>query len=399
MLSWNKFPIKEVELSLAKVLRCGQAFRWKNINDVWSLSVDDKVIFLKQDASSIHYSWIVKEGLLSKDHFDTSSQVLGFVRDYFNLNVNLELLYQDWSHRSSLVKAATKATAFQNFKGIRILRQDPWETLVSFICSSNNNVKRISKMCDSLCTEFGTYITTHGGTDYYSFPSAQVLSSTPQVETKLRELGFGYRARYIYQTAQILTDTAQPELSLEKLYGLRLESYEACSEFLIQLSGVGPKVADCISLMALDKHDVVPVDTHVYQIAIRDYKYKGKRDLKTMNKKVYEEIRQFFKDIFGPYAGWAQSVLFTSDLSDLNNGINETTLTVKLEIKEENGSKVTLREEMKMEFHDKKKSTTKVMKEIQNVPLAGFKDVHSRLVNAGDGEGFAKVNKRQKVNS
>ena len=131
MVSWNKFPIKEVELSLAKVLRCGQTFRWKNINNVWSFSLDDKVIFLKQDEYSIHYSWIMKEGVSSKDRFDTSSDVLGFVRDYFNLNVNLELLYQDWSHRSSLVKAATHGSAFQRFTGIRILRQDPWETLVS----------------------------------------------------------------------------------------------------------------------------------------------------------------------------------------------------------------------------------------------------------------------------
>lgn len=400
MLSWNKFPIKEVELSLAKVLRCGQTFRWKNINNVWSFSLDDKVIFLKQDEYSIHYSWIMKEGVSSKDRFDTSSDVLGFVRDYFNLNVNLELLYQDWSHRSSLVKAATHGSAFQRFTGIRILRQDPWETLVSFICSSNNNVKRISKMCDSLCTEFGTYIATHGGVDYYSFPTAQALSSLPSVETKLRELGFGYRAKYIYQTALMLTDPDNPDLSLAKLYDLRLESYEACSEFLIQLSGVGPKVADCVCLMALDKHDVVPVDTHVYQIAIRDYKYKGKRDLKTMNKKVYEDIRTFFKNIFGPYAGWAQSVLFTSDLSDLNNGINETTVSVKQEVKETSDMKLDLKEEIKVEQKGGKKRTTKVMREIQNVPIAGFKDVHaSHVESAEDTKSFAEAYKRQKVSS
>lgn len=396
--TWNKFPIKEAELCLAKVLRCGQTFRWKNINDVWSFSLEDKVILLKQDDSFIHYSWLTKDGVTVKDAFDTSSDVLGFVRDYFNLNVNLELLYQDWTRRSSLAKAATHSSAFHKFKGIRILRQDPWGTLISFICSSNNNVKRISKMCDSLCTEFGTFITSYHGIDYYSFPSAQTLASSPAVETKLRELGFGYRARYIYQTALMLTDGSSKDLSVARLHELRGEDYESCVDFLIKLSGVGPKVADCICLMALDKHDVVPVDTHVYQIAVRDYKYKGKRDLKTMNKQIYEDIRTFFKNIFGPYAGWAQSVLFTSDLADLKNGVNHTTeikaeventTEIKLETENENGKRKTVT-----------KRSTKVMKEIQNVPLAGFKDIHeSKLGTNSDAKVFAKLNKRQRVGS
>lgn len=174
-------------------------------------------------------------------------------------------------------------------------------------------------MCDNLTKEFGNYINEYQGMKYYSFPSPEQLAGD-DVESKLRQLGFGYRAKYIYQTACKMTNG---ELSLDRLNKLRDDDYETAHEYLLQLSGVGPKVADCICLMALDKHDIVPVDTHVYQIAIRDYKYKGKRDLKTLNKQVYHGIRAHFKEIFGDYAGWAQSVLFASDLADLNNGINK----------------------------------------------------------------------------
>lgn len=324
-LIWKKFPIKQVEIKLSKVLRCGQTFRWKNVNDIWSYTTENKIILLKQDEEYIHYSWIAAENMQTQlkinCHFD--KETLDFIKDYFNLPIKLESLYEEWIEKDGLFKIPQKKSAFRMFTGIRILRQEPWETLISFICSSNNNVKRISKMCDNICTEFGKYINEYNGIKYYSFPTAVDLSSSPKVESRLRDLGFGYRAKYIYQTALKFTSDEFPDITLKNLYQLREENYETAHDFLLQLTGVGPKVADCICLMALDKHDIVPVDTHVYQIAIRDYKFKGRKDLKTMNKKTYHDIRLFFKEIFGDFAGWAQSVLFTSDLSDLNNGVNQ----------------------------------------------------------------------------
>lgn len=323
---WKKIPIAESELCLAKVLRCGQTFRWKNINNVWSFSLKDRVVLLKQDDESIHYSHVLSEDIKQVNNEEISKQTLGFLHDYFNLSTNLQLLYDHWivQHKSY---TKVKYSPFTEFTGIRILRQDPWECLISFICSSNNNVKRISKMCDSLCLEFGDFVTEYEGRSYHAFPTPSQLSK-PNVESKLRELGFGYRARYIHQTAVKLTDS-NPELSIERLNKLRDEDYATAHKFLLQLTGVGPKVADCICLMALDKHEVVPVDTHVYQIAIRDYKFKGKRDAKTLNKQQYEAIRAHFKEIFGDYAGWAQSVLFASDLADLNNGVNQVEVKVE----------------------------------------------------------------------
>lgn len=245
-----------------------------------------------------------------------------FIHDYFNLPVNLSSLYEYWESQHLIHQSRPKKLLpFKAFQGIRILRQDPWETTVSFICSSNNNVKRILKMCENLCVHFGNLVGEYEDIPHYSFPSPQDLMES-HVESTLRELGFGYRARYIHQTAYMMTASEMPEITRERLNDMRDQDYGTAHEFLLQLTGVGPKVADCICLMALDKHDIVPVDTHVYQIAIREYKYSGNASIKTMNKAIYSGIREYFKSVFGPYAGWAQLVLFASDLSDLINGQN-----------------------------------------------------------------------------
>lgn len=304
---WKLLPLSTSELSLARVLRCGQTFRWKNVNNVWSFATSKQVILLKQDESQLHYA--------SVPH--NESEALAFINDYFNLGTSLTSLYKDW-HAVEQRFRPGKETCFSKFPGIRILRQDPWETVVSFICSSNNNVKRISKMCESLCNEFGTKVAFHDGLTYNSFPQPEVLA-LDDVESRLRELGFGYRAKYIHQTAKLFTD-GESGISLETLHKQRLALYEDAHDFLLQLVGVGPKVADCICLMALDKHDVVPIDTHVMQIATRDYKFKGP---KTMSKAAYHDVRVYLKDLFGEYAGWAQLVMFAADLADLNNGVNE----------------------------------------------------------------------------
>lgn len=266
-----------------------------------------------------------------------------------------------------------------NFHGIRMLRQDPWENLISFICSSNNNIKRISQMVDNLCTHFGTHLGTFNGVEYFDFPTPYQLAG-PETESKLRDLGFGYRAKYIHQTAEMIAsavdlldlDTIDPatlaklknkskkrkkadqdqeqqeeeklqksdqsyKKGLEYLCSLREQPYEKAHLALLQFSGVGPKVADCVCLMSLDKHDCVPVDTHVWQIARRDYKFKssfgksggsskksagnGNKDPQP-TKSDYDNVASFFKDLWGEYAGWAHSVLFTADLKDLNNGVN-----------------------------------------------------------------------------
>lgn len=163
-----------------------------------------------------------------------------------------------------------------------MLRQDPTETLFSFICSSNNNIERISGMVEKLCVTYGEYILEFDGRQYYTFPVPHVLAAEG-VEDKLRKLGFGYRAKYIHQTAKVLA--SKPDGWLDEL---RKAPYREAHAELLTLPGVGAKVADCICLMSLDKMDAIPVDTHMWQIAARDYKLKVTN--KSLTTKVYNEI-------------------------------------------------------------------------------------------------------------
>lgn len=225
------------------------------------------------------------------------------LRDYFQLNINLEDLYRTWAKTDKHFENVSK-----EFTGIRMLRQDPVECLFSFICSTNNNISRITSMVDKLAQHYGEKIdVTVCGQQFYVFPRVEALAQDG-VEENLRQLGFGYRAKYIQQSARFLQ-----EYGLEWLTSLRSVSYREAKSNLLKLCGVGSKVADCVALMCLDKPGSVPVDTHVWQIAARDYMPKLKQ-AKSLTDKLCDEIGDYFRSLWGDYAGWAHSVLFTADL-------------------------------------------------------------------------------------
>ncbi|CAL1530552.1 unnamed protein product [Lymnaea stagnalis] len=234
---------------------------------------------------------------------DTCMWQSHLLEDYFQLNVNLEELYQQWSSKDPHFHQVAL-----NFYGIRILRQDPVENLISFVCSSNNNISRISSMVEKLCSNYGTFIARVDEIDYYTFPGFSDLCEN-DVEAKLRKLGFGYRAKFIANIAK--------QITLEKgehwLKSLREKSYTDAKAELMTLPGVGAKVADCVCLMSLDKPEALPVDTHVWQITMRHYMAKL-QTTKSLTPKLYNEIGDFYRELWGPYAGWAHSVLFTADL-------------------------------------------------------------------------------------
>jgi N-glycosylase/DNA lyase len=250
------------------------------------------------------------------------------LRSYFALSHSLSSLYKHWA--ASDANFARRAPAFT---GIRILNQDPWETLVAFICSSNNNISRISQMVLKLCAHYGPYIGSIEGEPFHDFPGPEVLSGS-EVEAHLRQLGFGYRAKYIAETARIVSSEKPAGWLLQlrnpacAALGAPLSSlsegddetaaapptYRTAHEALLQLAGVGPKVADCVCLMGLGWGEAVPVDTHVWQIAQRDYNFGKGYKSKTLSKTMYDAVGDHFRKIWGPQAGWAQSVLFTANL-------------------------------------------------------------------------------------
>ncbi|KAL4916520.1 8-oxoguanine DNA glycosylase [Aspergillus aurantiobrunneus] len=359
---WRKLPVSLSELCINTTLRCGQSFRWHQIpdNDEWRCVLYGHLVSLKQDPTHLYYRTYVNSNPLSASTNDSDAEdtTLAIIKHYFNLGSNLTSLYAQWS--SSDPNFRKKAS---QFTGIRILRQDAWEALISFICSSNNNIARIGQMVEKLCVNYGVHVTGIDGRAYHDFPPPERLAEDGGVEAKLRSLGFGYRAKYICQTAIIVAkqresgwlnslrnpeapafgvaevDPREDEMPPEGRSG-----YREAHQKLLELQGVGPKVADCVSLMGLGWGESVPVDTHVWQIAQRDYKF-GKGSHKSLTKATYDAVGNHFRKLWGKEAGWAHSVLFTADLRTFSNRLVATTKQekVNVNVKEEevSGTKIT----------------------------------------------------------
>lgn len=183
------------------------------------------------------------------------------------------------------------------------------------------NVPQVHK----LCKHYGPFIGHAKEEAMHDFPTPEALIGK-NVESHLRELGFGYRAKYIAETARLIANE-KPKNWLEALRNREMPgfgtqhipsekhaTYKEAHEELLSLKGVGPKVADCVCLMGLGWAESVPVDTHVWQIAQRDYKF-GKK-AKTFNKAMYDAVGDHFRALWGKHAGWAHSVLFTADLRE-----------------------------------------------------------------------------------
>ncbi|KAH0827059.1 DNA glycosylase [Lanmaoa asiatica] len=339
------FPLPLVQLSLSAVLKCGQSFRWTSypISPVcdpsappayeYRFCLRDRVICLRQSSKALFYRSVFPDGYLDLAQAHTrEEETLVWLKDYFQLDVDLVKLYDEWSERDCVFRNVRP-----RFPGIRMLRQDPWENLVSFICSSNNNIARITKMVHALCKHYSPPLLsleppipdsdgTAKDVTYHPFPSPSTLAA-PEVATKLRSLGFGYRADFIHRTAKMLVeehsgatmDTSVHcviEAAEKWLMTLRDLDTPKAREELLKFVGVGRKVADCILLMSLDKREVIPVDTHVHQIATKHYGFRspGSSKKTSMTPKLYDEINSKLADTWGEYAGWAHSVLFTADL-------------------------------------------------------------------------------------
>ncbi|KAI6930344.1 hypothetical protein D0867_01515 [Hortaea werneckii] len=364
LAEWQRLPLSLTELCINTTLRCGQSFRWrKNDAGVWSMALHNRILTLHQDTDFLYYKSLPPSPPHAPPTPPNShppsvapaeppdDDTLELIKHYFNLTPNLSKLYEQWSTSDpNFAKKAPK------FTGVRILKQDAWEALVGFICSSNNNIARISQMVYKLCVNYGPLLGHLDGEPYHDFPTPQALAQNG-VETKLRSLGFGYRARYLYQTACIVSEKGEGWLDALRnpespTLGTKPEpagewkpegrdGYREAHEALLSLQGVGPKVADCVCLMGLGWGEAVPVDTHVWQIAQRDYKF-GRGKHSSLTKQTYDAVGAKFRSLWGQEAGWAHSVLFTADLRAFSERLIAKKEEQKedVEVKTEGGAEV-----------------------------------------------------------
>ncbi|CAG2161295.1 unnamed protein product [Oppiella nova] len=310
------------ELNLTLTLKSGQAFRWRpcsgsggSSGSVWVGVVDNRFVFrLTQSPDKQHITYEVLNADIEDRDVRDDQYFRELIAHYLRLDVSASDLYDKWSQSD-----ANFAAIAVHMKGIRIMRQNLIETLFSFICSSNNNISRIETMIERMCQKYGhvLYESPELGS-IHSFPDVRHLAED-SVAAELKRLGFGYRSKYIESTAKAICH--EYDSPLQWATTLQAMPYSEAKDALTRLPGVGPKVADCIALMALGHLQAIPVDIHVLKIARNQYLPHLKKN-KTLTHRAYNEIADFFRSTFGESAGWAQAVLFCADLKPLKPSMN-----------------------------------------------------------------------------
>ena len=259
------------------IFECGQCFRWiKQEDDSYTGVAMGKVINVKQEGNKIYLDNTTKEDFdnIWYDYFD-----LG--RDYEEMVNTLKVMDE----------YLEKATEFG--EGIRILKQDGWEMLISFIISANNRIPMIQRAINNLSKNYGTYIGEYKGQKYYAFPTSEQLSKASVEE--IRACSTGFRDKYIKSTSQTVNDENIDVLEYRKL------PTDQCLKELLKFNGVGPKVADCIALFGMQKYDTFPVDVWVKRV-MEEFYVEENLSL--------PKIRKFALDKWGDLAGFAQQYLF-----------------------------------------------------------------------------------------
>lgn len=245
------------------ILECGQIFSFKKNGENYQVFSADK----KAEIFETENGYIIKTK--NPDYFE----------NFFDLKTD----YGEIKKKLKKYDILTKPIKYGH--GIRIVKQDLFETVISFIVSANNNIKRIQMILDRLRQKLGQNMG-----DYYAFPTREALLSVN--EEFFTNIGAGYRAKYLYETVRLIDEKTLKEWDLLSTPDLRKK--------LIGLSGVGPKVADCILLFGYGRGDVFPVDTWMAQMYNKFYEHQENR----------EAIRYNLTKQFGQLSGFAQQYLF-----------------------------------------------------------------------------------------
>ena len=279
----QEFILKDVKsFELKDIFDCGQCFRWnKEENESYTGIFGHNVINVSKDEENVIF-----KGICEKDIETTC-------KEYFDLNRNYEEIKEKLSKIDEHMKKS-----IEYGQGIRLLNQDLWETIISFIISANNNIPRIKGIIERISKKYGDEI-VYNGKSYYTFPTVEQLSKATVED--LRSLGLGFRDIRVYETTHIILDK---KVNLEALK--KEKDFNKVRDTLLTLSGVGPKVADCILLFStLKRWEAFPIDVWVRRVM--NELYIQNEDETKVNKTQIEKIA---REKFGSLAGIAQQYLF-----------------------------------------------------------------------------------------
>ncbi|MBU3839575.1 MAG: 8-oxoguanine DNA glycosylase [Candidatus Ruminococcus intestinipullorum] len=256
--------------SIAQICDSGQCFRMVQEENRYCIVAGNRYLEIEQEKDEVIF-------YCSEEEYDM------FWKDYFDLEVDYTAYHKNIEADTYLYRA------IQYGDGIRILKQDLWEMIITFIISQQNNIKRIRKCIETISMKYGVKKTALSGREYYAFPTPESLAQA--TEEELRACGLGYRSKYIVKTAADIRD------GVIDFSGIQNMSYEAAKKELLKLYGIGEKVADCICLFALHKLEAFPVDVHIKRVLETQYP----------NGFPFEQYKE--------YAGVIQQYIFYYDLN------------------------------------------------------------------------------------
>ena len=265
-------------LDLASSLESGQAHRWRREGDYYTGVVRGNFIKIHQHNGHVEF----------RSEPWPESSVVPMLQSYFRLDDDLCAIYDE------ITQDPRVATMVARYPGLRLLRLEPWECFVAFICSANSNIPRIHQVLERMSESYGTPIELDGQVRH-SFPTPAQLAEAGEME--LRRLGLGFRAPYVAQGAELVADG---RLDLDDLVHA---PYAEAKCKLMECKGIGPKIADCIAVFSLDKLEAFPIDVWVRR-ALGEWYFP---DQKPPPDRVLLEWAQ---DYFGRYCGYAQQYLF-----------------------------------------------------------------------------------------
>jgi len=264
------------EINIDDTINSGQVFLWKKIDSKW-YGVDGKKI------------------LILEDKLDVKSKN---IHNFFRFDDDFQGI------KKQLSKDKVMKKAINNFPGMRILRQDPFQCYISFIVSSNSNIPNIQTRLQKLSQKFGEKKIVDKN-EFFLFPEPEKLANASINE--IAKCGLGYRTKYVKKAAIAVNKGTIDFPSLKK------QDYQEARDSLCQVFGIGKKVADCILLFSLDKLEAVPLDRWVLRILQKYYSKEFQISTKTITEKTYDELHNKIVDHFGEYAGYGQQFLFKNE--------------------------------------------------------------------------------------
>lgn len=294
----SRIEIKDFDLEHSLV--CGQVFRWRRNKGWWYRAIENGIVKVRKAGNYLE--------LVGTEGVDWGN----VLSSYFRLGDNLGKILCE------IDKDDFISQAIRRYRGLRLIRQDPWECIISYMIATNSNIPQIERNLENLCRSFGKRI-IFDGMDFYTFPTAEALART-DVST-LRACKVGYRAEFIGATAQALASGGSIFQSLNSL------PYESARELLLEkldqrkvFKGIGPKVADCILLFSFDKLAAFPTDVWILRTVLQKYshlfekEYLSKLSLKASKRSLgvrdYYIISRKMREYFGRFAGYAQEYLY-----------------------------------------------------------------------------------------